>query len=942
MRRLAGVVCWVGFSSLVNMGCGDSGSGSGDDSTSGSEETGSSSEPEVCESNDDCDDGKFCNGEERCRPDSDEADEHGCIEARSSACGSNSCDEDEAECGCENPDTDDDGHDSIECGGDDCDDADANRFPGNPEVCDSDHHDEDCDATTYGIRDQDGDDDPDDQCCNEEPESGDFICGTDCNDSRGIQHSFNTEICDDIDNDCDGLVDESIDGNEDDGLKKVFTIDEDGDGRGSAASDADTVVACDPPDGYVDSSDDCDDDNNQVSPESTEVCDYIDNDCDGLEDEQGSQEHGLKKVYTVDEDNDLFGSDSPGAETVLACEKPNLFALATGDCNDEDSDINPGEIDSCTDLVDNDCSGEVNDPIGGCVCEGNETRSCALSGALGKCATFTQQCNDGVWDDCPLERNNEPEVCDSVGVDEDCDGKVNEVTDLLDPETEEEIDDSMKQTYYRDRDLDGYPDLSTSAQYCPDLEPAGWVTDENPNDCVDALASSDPAAANIYPGAPEVCNNRDDDCDTVTDEAGAQSSCSLGTGASTMSCQSGGVCAVATCNGTLLDCNGGNDCETPGTTLSNCRSCGNACFYSCGTTDCVEVNRVALGNFHSCATSELGNVACWGQNGQVVPTAVSGISNVSAIAGGGGHTCAIVGSSDAVYCWGMGTSGQLGNGGTSTSNSPVGSSGLDDVISISAGGVHTCAVEAGGAVRCWGDRADGRVGNTSNSGIQSTPTDVVDCLDDPVSDGAQVAAGRAHTCMISQTGSVRCWGDNASGQLGDGNAPTDRSCAVSVSLPAAATSISTRNDHTCVLLSTGAGYCWGSNFRRQIAATDTSFYDTPQLVAQLANANAVAVGSNLVCALASGTVRCWGGNSYGERGDSSTAWSHSPVTIGLSNVTRLSSGSTHVCAQTRASVLEPNGQLHCWGYNFAGQLGNNTTSGEAMNATPLSVSPLGG
>jgi len=153
------------------------------DADAGDGDADADTDSSICTEDDDCDDMLFCTGEERCFPDSPDADERGCVLGDGVVCEDDAeCDEDEDECIFVACDEDGDGHETIECGGDDCDDDDAHRYPGNVEVCDGADHDEDCDPTTFGDRDEDDDGFVDDDCCNED------LCGEDCDDFRSDRY----------------------------------------------------------------------------------------------------------------------------------------------------------------------------------------------------------------------------------------------------------------------------------------------------------------------------------------------------------------------------------------------------------------------------------------------------------------------------------------------------------------------------------------------------------------------------------------------------------------------------------------------------------------------------------------------------------------------------------------------------------------------------------
>jgi len=274
-----------------------------------------------------CDDGLFCNGAESCSPQSDEADEDGCV-LSSSPCGTLTCNEKETSCvsmsGNAN-DVDGDGHDSVEAGGDDCDDLDPTRYPGNAEFCDSQHHDEDCDPQTNGGLDQDQDGFTDGACCNFDAK-GALSCGDDCNGEIAWVFPGAPELCNGRDDDCDGEIDE-------DSPTTLWFGDEDGDGYG-AFSDA--VNACARPPGYTALPGDCDDAQVTVYPGAPELCDRLYNDCEDL----------LGGELREDEDFDDDGFASISA----ACSG----GMPASDCADDAVFVNPGNSNALCD-----CSSEV-------------------------------------------------------------------------------------------------------------------------------------------------------------------------------------------------------------------------------------------------------------------------------------------------------------------------------------------------------------------------------------------------------------------------------------------------------------------------------------------------------------------------------------------------------------------------------------------------------
>lgn len=238
-----------------------------------------------CEFDDDCDDGAFCNGTETC-------DAGYCrlgVEPRCDdgiSCTEDSCSHLVNGCQFKAPDADGDGHADASCKseqgealGDDCDDEDAERFPGNQEICapDQPEHDEDCDAKTFGVLDADLDGETSAICCNE-AEDGSSSCGSDCDDTDYRIGSDYPEICDELDNDCDGRVDN-------DAKEVPWFPDTDGDHFGEIGGKE--VLSCAPVEGHSLKPTDCDESRAAVHAAAREICDGLDNDCDGEIDEGG-------------------------------------------------------------------------------------------------------------------------------------------------------------------------------------------------------------------------------------------------------------------------------------------------------------------------------------------------------------------------------------------------------------------------------------------------------------------------------------------------------------------------------------------------------------------------------------------------------------------------------------------------------------------------------
>jgi len=376
---------------------------------------------------------------------------------------------------------------------------------------------------------------------------------------------------------------------------------------------------------------------------------------------------------------------------------------------------------------------------------------------------------------------------------------------------------------------------------------------------------------------------------------------------------------------------------------------GNPCTYSdaCdGGGSCVGINglfdvvRLSAGDNHACAVLGVGEARCWGANarGQLgdgttlsspVPRPVIGLPDTSVldVACGGTHTCAIMDGGGDVYCWGYNAYGQLGDGTTLDASSPSAIAyphtpvGADEA----AGGLnHTCAVLRPDGLQCWGDNREGQCGNgdrTPPGDILEEPTAVVNLPALPSS----VDCGGIHSCALFPGGEMMCWGRNSAGQLGFDTSPDSRTSTPGLvtSLGEAALALSLGFLHTCAVVESGGVKCWGDNAMGQLGGgttggTSLEAVDVTGLPPSEAAA-ALCSGDLHTCAvLEGGGVWCWGDNREGQLGDGTTETRSSAVeTAGLSSAARdVACGSGFTCALLAA------GTVQCWGAGLEGQLGS--------------------
>ncbi len=365
----------------------------------------------------------------------------------------------------------------------DCDDADAAVFPGTVDACNG--ADDDCDGSTdedatfvtwYADVDDDGFGDAADSVSACAAPSGFVSTSADCADSDADVFPGALDACNDLDDDCDGTIDE-------DAAFFDWYADADGDGYGDAAI---ASSACEAPADTVLDATDCDDEQAAVYPDAIDRCDAVDNDCDGVLDED-------VPVWYADDDEDGFGDF---ADAITSCAAPTGYIADALDCDDADDTVYPAASEAC-DGLDNDCDGEIDEeaPVWYTDTDGDGygdalsfTAACAVPAGYGADAT---DCDDA---DATVHPGGS-ESCD--GVDEDCDGTAD--NDPTDPPA-----------WYRDADADTHGDPEQTLAECD--QPAGYVAIFD--DCDDGRAASSPDAS-------ETCNGIDDDCDASVDEADA-------------------------------------------------------------------------------------------------------------------------------------------------------------------------------------------------------------------------------------------------------------------------------------------------------------------------------------------------------------------------------------------------------------------------------------
>jgi len=359
---------------------------------------------------------------------------------------------------------------------------------------------------------------------------------------------------------------------------------------------------------------------------------------------------------------------------------------------------------------------------------------------------------------------------------------------------------------------------------------------------------------------------------------------------------------------------------------------------------------VAVSLHHSCALTDTGHVECWGNNetGQLgngasgedkesaIPVAVRGIDSAVEVSIGKYYGCARLGDGE-LRCWGS-NYGQLGNGETGDESSrptPVAVEGITTAVSLSAGSDQACAVLESGSVRCWGENDSGELGNGNLPSGASSPNQPSPVPVEGIETAESVAVGTHHACAILEDGSVRCWGENKSGQLGNGEQGHEASRATPVEVRGldSVADVAAGNRHNCALLEDRGLRCWGDNFYGGLGTGDREARTEPTEVTGLESVVSVAAGLGHTCAvLDGGRIQCWGHAEQGRLGNGETesVTSETPVSVeGIDSATSVAVNN-HSCG-----VLD-DGSINCWGTDDREQLGDGADEDE-YSSTPVEV-----
>jgi alpha-tubulin suppressor-like RCC1 family protein len=302
-----------------------------------------------------------------------------------------------------------------------------------------------------------------------------------------------------------------------------------------------------------------------------------------------------------------------------------------------------------------------------------------------------------------------------------------------------------------------------------------------------------------------------------------------------------------------------------------------------------------------------------------VPTLVTSLNaNVIALSGGGSHVLALM-NDGTVWAWGWNNFGQLGNGSLTDSDVPLQVSGLNGVAKIYAGSNHNMALLSNGTVYTWGSNGSGQLGNNSTTNSK-TAIQVAS-----LSNVSQIAAGRYHCMALKTDGTLWTWGSNVYGQLGNGTT-TQSKVPVQINL-SNVTQIACGEEQSLALKSDGTVWAWGYNNYGQLGNGTTVQSNVPVQVSGLMGITDIStlLGDHCIALKNDGTVWTWGYNYYGQLGNNSSITSTIPVQVtGLTGVIDVEAGGNHCHA------MKADGSIWGWGANVNGELGDGTSTSKKL------------
>lgn len=314
------------------------------------------------------------------------------------------------------------------------------------------------------------------------------------------------------------------------------------------------------------------------------------------------------------------------------------------------------------------------------------------------------------------------------------------------------------------------------------------------------------------------------------------------------------------------------------------------------------------------------------------------------LSSGGSSACAVL-DDDMLSCWGYNFEGELGYGDNKDRYMPP-AFGLNigygkTAAAVSAGFSHICAILQDRSVKCWGQNTSGQLGYEDQNFRGLAPQKSINLGLGRTA--KSIATGFAHSCAILDDNSVKCWGANASGQLGYGDrmmrlAPPAQTVNLGVGRSARALALGAY--HSCAVLDDMTLKCWGSNSDGQLGYNDKIQRTAPDATVNLAGqtVRVLTTGTYHSCAILSdNTLRCWGRNSEGQLGygDNTARLAPGPaLDLGAGIIPRsVTAGLSHSC------VLSDEG-FQCWGANDEGQLASGDTAARlAPTGIPLSIAP---